>query len=420
MKRPNNNKITALYERLSRDDELNGDSNSIVNQKKMLEKYAKEQGVTNLSHYTDDGYSGTNFDRPDWKRLTADIEEGKIGCVIVKDMSRIGRNYLEVGFYTEVLFREKGVRFIAVSNGVDSTQSESNEFAPFLNIMNEWYVRDTSRKIKTVLRNKDMEGKHLTSNAIYGYKKDPEDNNHWLVDEKAAAVVRRIFQLIIEGNGPMLVARILTNEKVERPSYYLAKQGLGTCRGKCDMTRPYSWTATTITDLVSKPEYMGHTVNFRTFNEPYKDKHSQYANPEDWLIFRDTQEAIVDEDTWYMVQKIRETKHRPILYYQDYDALEEAERYVYRKGMECFGGIAPTYHIELLDKPTIVWDFHSLLLAIQMMFSFMITDENSTLKLCKHCGKIFVASRSNVQFCSPQCKNQHNVYKCRAKKEDFE
>ena len=172
MKRPDNNKIVALYERLSRDDELNGDSNSIVNQKKMLEKYAKEQGFTNLAHYTDDGYSGTNFDRPDWKRLTADIEEGKIGCVIVKDMSRIGRNYLEVGFYTEVLFREKGVRFIAISNGVDSSHSESNEFAPFLNIMNEWYVRDTSRKIKSVLRNKGMEGKHLTSNAIYGYKKN--------------------------------------------------------------------------------------------------------------------------------------------------------------------------------------------------------------------------------------------------------
>lgn len=141
-------------------------------------------------------------------------------------MSRIGRNYLEVGFYTEVLFREKGVRFIAISNGVDSTHSESNEFAPFLNIMNEWYVRDTSRKIKSVLRNKGMEGKHLTSNAIYGYKKKPEDNNHWLVDEEAAAVVRRIFQLIIEGNGPMQVARILTNEKVERPSYYLAKTSI--------------------------------------------------------------------------------------------------------------------------------------------------------------------------------------------------
>lgn len=311
-KRPEDYRITALYERLSRDDELNGDSNSIVNQKKMLEKYAIEQGFTNLSHYTDDGWSGTNFDRPDWKRLLADIEDGKIGCVIVKDMSRIGRNYLQVGFYTEVLFREKNVRFIAISNSVDSNQQETNEFAPFLNIMNEWYVRDTSRKIKTVLRAKGMDGKHLTSNAIYGYRKDPEDSEHWLIDDEAAAVVKRIYQLIIEGKGPMQVARILTDEKVERPSYYLAKQGLGTCRGKCDMTRPYNWTATTISDIVRKPEYMGHTVNFRTFKESYKDKHSQLNDPENWIVFEHTQEAIVDENTWHMVQKIRETKHRPI------------------------------------------------------------------------------------------------------------
>lgn len=273
-------KITALYERLSRDDESAGESNSIVNQKKMLEKYAKEQGFSHLVHYTDDGWSGTNFERPDWKRLLADIEDGKIGCVIVKDMSRIGRNYLQVGFYTEVLFREKGIRFIAISNGVDSTQQSTNEFAPFLNIMNEWYVRDTSRKIKSVLHAKGMEGKHLTSNAIYGYKKDPEDGSHWIIDEEAAAVVRRIYQLIMEGNGPMQVARILTNEKVERPSYYLAKRGLGTCRGSCDMSRPYTWTATTISDMVKKPEYMGHTVNFRTHKDSYKDKHSRKVNPE--------------------------------------------------------------------------------------------------------------------------------------------
>ena len=272
-------KITALYERLSHDDELAGESNSIVNQKKMLEKYATEQGFSNLAHYTDDGWSGTNFERPDWKRLLTDIEDGKIGCVIVKDMSRIGRNYLQVGFYTEVLFREKGVRFIAISNGVDSTQQSSNEFAPFLNIINEWYVRDTSRKIKSVLHAKGMDGKHLTSNAIYGYKKDPEDNDHWIIDEEAAAVVRRIYQLIIEGNGPMQVARILTNKKVERPSYYLAKQGLGTCRGSCDMSRPYTWTATTISDIVGKPEYMGHTVNFRTHKDSLQRQTFQTGFP---------------------------------------------------------------------------------------------------------------------------------------------
>ena len=188
-KQPELNKITALYERLSRDDEQSGDSNSIVNQKKMLEKFATEQGFTNLRHYTDDGWSGTNFDRPDWKRMLADIEDGTVGCVIVKDMSRIGRNYLEVGFYTEVLFRKKNVRFIAISNNVDSALNDgSNEFAPFLNIMNEWYVRDTSRKIKSVLHNKGMDGKHLTSNAIYGYKKDPDDPDLWIIDEEAAAI----------------------------------------------------------------------------------------------------------------------------------------------------------------------------------------------------------------------------------------
>lgn len=199
------------------------------------------------------------------------------------NMSRIGRNYLEVGFYTEVLFRKKNVRFIAISNNVDSALNDgSNEFAPFLNIMNEWYVRDTSRKIKSVLHNKGMEGKHLTSNAIYGYKKDPDNPDRWIIDEEAATVVRRIYQLIIEGNGPMQVARILKDEKVERPSYYLAKQGLGTCRGSCDMSRPYTWTTTTVSDIVRKPEYMGHTVNFRTKKLSYKDKNSVHNSPEDW------------------------------------------------------------------------------------------------------------------------------------------
>jgi hypothetical protein len=177
--------------------------------------------------------------------------------------------------------------------------------------MNEWYVRDTSRKIKSVLHNKGMEGKHLTSNAIYGYKKDPEDHDHWIIDEEAAAVVRRIYQLIIEGNGPMQVARILKDDKIERPSYYLAKQGLGTCRGSCDMSRPYTWTATSVSDIVKKPEYMGHTVNFRTYKDSYKDKNAKHNDPEEWIIFENTQEAIVDEETWLTVQRIRETKHRP-------------------------------------------------------------------------------------------------------------
>ena len=195
-------KITALYERLSRDDDNAGDSNSIVNQKKYLESYARQRGYTNCRHYTDDGWSGGNFDRPAWKRLVADIEAGKVAHVIVKDMSRAGRDYLQTGFYTEVFFRQHSVHFVAIANGVDSDDQNSNEFAPFLNIMNEWYLRDLSRKQKTAIRVKGESGKPTTNCAIYGYKKDPENKYHWLIDEEAATVVRRIFQLTIEGKGP--------------------------------------------------------------------------------------------------------------------------------------------------------------------------------------------------------------------------
>ena len=188
-------KITALYERLSRDDELTGDSNSIVNQKKYLEGYAEQQGYDNCIHYTDDGYSGGNFERPAWKRLIADVEAGKIAHIIVKDMSRIGRDYLQTGFYTEVMFRQYGVHFVAVANNVDSDDLNSNEFAPFLNIMNEWYLRDLSKKQRAAIKVKGESGKPTSNSAIYGYKKDPNDKYHWLIDEEAAEVVRRIFRL---------------------------------------------------------------------------------------------------------------------------------------------------------------------------------------------------------------------------------
>ena len=208
-KKTDNGKITALYERLSRDDDLTGDSNSIINQKKLLEDYAKEHGFTNCVHFTDDGWSGANFDRPNWKRMIAAIEAGEVSHVLVKDLSRVGRDYLQVGFYTEVMFREHGVRFVAIANGVDSDKRESSEFAPFLNIMNEWYVRDSSRKIKSVLRAKGMSGIHTNSIGIYGYKKDPNDKNHWIVDDEAAEVVRRIYRMAIDGKGPYEIARIL-------------------------------------------------------------------------------------------------------------------------------------------------------------------------------------------------------------------
>lgn len=210
-KKLGNGKITALYERLSRDDDLTGDSNSIINQKKMLEDYAKANGFTNCVHFTDDGWSGGSFDRPSWKRMIEDIEKGEIAAVLVKDLSRVGRDYLQVGFYTEVMFREKGVRFIAITNGVDSDKRESSEFAPFLNIMNEWYIRDCSRKITTVLRARGMSGKHTSNHCIYGYRKDPNNKDHWIIDEEAAEVVRRIYRMAIEGKGPYEIARILIN-----------------------------------------------------------------------------------------------------------------------------------------------------------------------------------------------------------------
>ena len=303
-------KITALYERLSRDDEQIGDSNSIVNQKAMLESYAAQRGFTNISHYTDDGWSGANFERPSWKQLVADIEAGKVGCVIAKDMSRIGRDYLQTGFYTEVMFREKGVRFIAISNGIDSSVQSSGEFAPFLNVINEWYIRDCSRKVTSVLRAKGMSGKHTTNHAIYGYRKDPDDPGHWLIDEEAAAVVRRIFQLTIEGNGPHQIARILTKEKVERPAYYLGQRNQGTCQSRDYSDERYIWQGTTVADMLTRPEYMGHTVNFRTYKESYKDKRPKKAPKEDWVIFENTQEAIVDEKTWHLAQELRKVVRR--------------------------------------------------------------------------------------------------------------
>lgn len=250
------NRITALYERLSRDDELAGDSNSIVNQKKMLEDYAKSNGYTDLVHFTDDGYSGGNFDRPGWKEMLRQIEDGSIGAVIVKDMSRVGRDYLQVGFYTEVFFREKGVHFVAISNGVDSDINTSSEFAPFLNIMNEWYLRDCSRKIKAVLQEKGRDGKPITNNPPYGYIKDPEDKN------------------------------------------------------RCDMSKPYEWAGVSVVRMLEKPEYMGDTVNFRTKKLSYKDKVAVKNDSDEIVVFTDTHEAIIDRKTWYMVQELRKTKRR--------------------------------------------------------------------------------------------------------------
>lgn len=303
-------KITALYERLSRDDDQIGDSNSIINQKQYLENYAVQKGYTNCIHYTDDGWSGGNFDRPAWKKLVADIEAGKVEHVLVKDMSRIGRDYLQTGFYTEVMFRQYNIHFVAIANSVDSDDQNSNEFAPFLNIMNEWYLRDLSKKQRTAIRIKGESGKPTTNCAIYGYLKDPNDKYKWVVDEEAAAVVRKIYRLTIEGLGPFQIARKLYEEKIETPAVYFAKKGIGVWKSKEHFENPYAWNDFIVGRILSKPEYMGHTVNFRSHKESYKDK-KRINNPkDDWLIFENTHEAIIDKETWELVQKLRGTPRR--------------------------------------------------------------------------------------------------------------
>ncbi len=302
--------ITALYERLSRDDEQLGDSNSVVNQKKMLETYCEQNGYTNIVHYTDDGYSGGSFDRPDWKRLIEDIEAGKVGRVITKDMSRIGRNYLEVGYYTEIYFGQKDIHFIAIANGVDSDNQGSSEFAPFLNVMNEWYLRDCSRKIRATKQVIGNSGKHISSHAPYGYKKDPEDKHHWLVDEEAAEVVRRIYRLCIEGKGVQMIAKELQEDRIETPGYYQAKRSNGAYKNRLDVLDPYKWSGTMVKLILSKPDYLGYTVNFRTTSKSYKDKKSIQNPPEKWAVFEGTQEPIVDLETWQLCQKLLGTPRR--------------------------------------------------------------------------------------------------------------
>ena len=299
-------RITALYERLSRDDDNAGDSNSIVNQKKYLESYAQQRGYTNCRYYTDDGWSGGNFERPAWKQLIADIEAGKVAHVIVKDMSRAGRDYLQTGFYTEVFFRQHGVHFVAIANSVDSDDQNSNEFAPFLNIMNEWYPRDTSKKVRVSLRQRGTSGKHM-GKPPYGYRCDPEDKNHWILDEEAAQVVKLIFDLCIDGKGPEQIARILEEKQI------LTTRALYAKRKKKPMPeRPYHWGNQSIVAILEWQEYTGCTCNFKTYSKSYKLKKRIPNEPEDMFYLPDTQEAIVSQAQFDRVQELRKNKRRPV------------------------------------------------------------------------------------------------------------
>ena len=271
-------------------------------QKKYLEDYAVQHGFDNIQHFSDDGYSGTNFNRPAFNSLLTEIEAGRVGTVIVKDMSRFGRNYLQVGFYTEMMFPKKNVRFIAVNNGVDSANPADNDFTPFLNIMNEYYARDTSRKIRSTFQSKGKSGKHLTGTVIYGYLWN-EARDQWLVDPEAAEVVKRIFSMTIDGYGPYQIASKLKSEKVLIPSAYLAQHGEGVNKNKT-FKDVYGWGSSTICNILEKREYLGHTINFKT-RKHFKDKKSHYVPEDEWTIFENTHEPIIDQQTFDLVQKIR-------------------------------------------------------------------------------------------------------------------
>lgn len=297
--------VTALYARLSKDDDLVGDSNSIVHQKEILAKYAKEHGFTNIEFYVDDGFSGTNFNRPDFQRMMADAEEGKISTVIVKDMSRFGRDYIMVGYYTEIYFSNLDIRFIAINDNVDSNIQTENDLTPFKNVFNEWYARDTSKKIRAVFKAKGNSGKHLTTNPPFGYKKDPNDKDKWIIDDEAAATVRRIFQMYVDGYRISEIGHKLTEEKVETPILYYMNRGIKT---NARSEYPEIWDLMSIKYILDQTAYAGHTVNFQTAVKSYKTKKQVNLPRNQWVIFRNTQEPIIDEKTFETVQQMRKVK----------------------------------------------------------------------------------------------------------------
>ena len=303
--RQSQEKITAIYCRLSRDDDLAGDSNSIIHQKDMLTRYARERNFPNVSVYSDDGWSGTNFERPDWKRLISDIEAGKVGIVLVKDLSRVGRDYLRVGFYTEVTFPQNGVRFIAVNNGVDSANQSENDFAPFLNIMNDFYARDTSKKVSAVYRAKGNKGEHTGNHPIYGYLEDPENKQRWIIDEEAAAVVRRMFELRRGGMAYGKIAAVLNSEGILSPRWYWAKRyGNGSCK--------YAnlWMYATVKNVLTNEVYTGNLIQNQTGSRSYKDDTMIYKPESEWIRHEALHEAIISPEVWNEVQAINRERTR--------------------------------------------------------------------------------------------------------------
>ena len=310
-------RVTALYERLSKDDEQQGESNSILNQKRFLEDFARKSGMTNIKHFTDDGYTGRNFNRPGFQAMLAEAEAGKIGTIIVKDMSRFGRNYLEVGFYTEILFPKKQIRFVAINNSVDSDKPQDNDFTPFLNIMNEWYAKDTSNKIKSIFLSRMNDGKRCSGSIPYGYNRLPEDKQTLVVDPVASQVVKHIFELTAEGLTPPAIARQLTEEKVLIPSAYTLQYHPEQCNRKAEYGCT-NWNANTVREILSRQEYLGHTVLRKTIGTNFKTDERRFATDEERLLFEDTHEPIVDGELWerahrslkHATRRIKEGTHQ--------------------------------------------------------------------------------------------------------------
>ena len=297
--------ITALYARLSQEDTLDGESNSIANQKKILLKYATDNHFSNPTFFIDDGVSGVTFDRPGWNEMIRLAEAGKVQTVIVKDMSRMGRDYLKVGYYTESFFAERDIRYIAINDGVDSDKGD-NDFTPFRNLFNDFYARDTSKKIRAVMRAKGNAGEHLCTNPPYGYMKDPADKKKWIVDEEAAEIVKRIFDLCIAGKGPMQIAKLLTAEHILTVKAHYAQRA-----GKPLPEKPHHWDPKSVAGILERPEYTGCTVNFKTYSKSHKLKKRLHNVPENQRIFPNTQPAIIDEQVFVRVQELRENKRRP-------------------------------------------------------------------------------------------------------------
>ena len=312
MKQPYNTTIynTALYLRLSRDDELQGESGSIQTQRMMLRQYAAEHGLTVVDEYIDDGWSGTNFERPSFQRMIDDIEDGKINCVVTKDLSRLGRNYILTGQYTEIYFPSKGVRYIAINDNVDTDRSESTELMSFKNLFNEWFIRDTSRKIRAVQRAKAERGERLGTRAPYGYRKDEQDRKKLVVDEEAAAVVRRIFALCAAGQGPSQIARLLKREQVLCPTTYAYKT-FGVAHSSLNLNDPYGWSDSTIANMLENEIYLGNTIDLRYSTRSYKDKRKVEHPREECMVLENTHPALVSHEVWNIVQRVRQHKRRP-------------------------------------------------------------------------------------------------------------